>query len=580
MKRILVLLSFCSGVLLTTLAALVTSLGTAHAQGLAGLPVQDGGRIKPFDTFAREALQLTWGKETFKGEDATHVVLSWALIPDEWAKSQFLQIRHNGLRKALKLPDDRIYFAPIELAGNDRVVLLMQDLKNKRDAREKLDPFFQAVQTLENQISLFESVRAQMYPRFMPVSATAAGAATAGAAAEGQAEAWLSLSQFQPTDRAAFRKIEEAFVAFASAKASQASDLKEKKRALDGAADEFVNLVKTTRGQDYGNFSRTKTELHYNRLHPFLYAWVAYLLATIFFGVLLSMKASAKAPAAGSARTTWSLLGWLALATGFLFHTYGFGLRIYIMERPPVTNMYESVVWVAWGAIIIAMVLDRFFKYRILLPAATAVGTLCLILCDLSSHVLDDSFQPLEPVLRDNFWLIVHVMTITLSYAAFFVAFMIGDVVLFWALRDEPSNREKIASAAQGIYRCLQVGVVLLTAGTILGGVWADYSWGRFWGWDPKETWAFIALMGYLVVLHGRLIGWLRDYGVAAAAVISFSLVIMAWYGVNFVLGAGLHTYGFGAGGVEYVAAFVAAHLLYVVFVTTVRQGRINAAKN
>jgi ABC-type transport system involved in cytochrome c biogenesis permease subunit len=119
----------------------------------------------------------------------------------------------------------------------------------------------------------------------------------------------------------------------------------------------------------------------------------------------------------------------------------------------------------------------------------------------------------------------------------------------------------------------------MLAAGTILGGIWADYSWGRFWGWDPKETWAFIALMGYIVMLHGRIAGWLRNFGMAAGAVIAFSLVIMAWYGVNFVLGAGLHTYGFGAGGVEYVAAFIAVHFLYVIYVTTLRQSRLKASK-
>ncbi|MCB0379328.1 MAG: cytochrome c biogenesis protein CcsA [Bdellovibrionales bacterium] len=105
-----------------------------------------------------------------------------------------------------------------------------------------------------------------------------------------------------------------------------------------------------------------------------------------------------------------------------------------------------------------------------------------------------------------------------------------------------------------------------MAAGTILGGVWADYSWGRFWGWDPKETWAFIALMGYLALLHARLVGWVKDFGILAGSVVSFSLVIMAWYGVNFVLGAGLHSYGFGAGGVEYVSAFVGLHIIYVVY--------------
>jgi ABC-type transport system involved in cytochrome c biogenesis permease subunit len=112
----------------------------------------------------------------------------------------------------------------------------------------------------------------------------------------------------------------------------------------------------------------------------------------------------------------------------------------------------------------------------------------------------------------------------------------------------------------------VQVGVLLLTAGTILGGVWADYSWGRFWGWDPKETWALIADLGYLAVLHGRFSGWLRTFGSLASSVVCFTGVVMAWYGVNFVLGVGLHSYGFGGGGVHYVTAIVVLQLLYVGF--------------
>lgn len=119
--------------------------------------------------------------------------------------------------------------------------------------------------------------------------------------------------------------------------------------------------------------------------------------------------------------------------------------------------------------------------------------------------------------------------------------------------------------------------MALLAPGIILGGIWADYSWGRFWGWDPKETWALIALLGYLAVLHGRVIGLIKDFGMVVCAIVTFSLVIMAWYGVNYVLGAGLHSYGFGAGGVEYVSAFVAVHLLFAIFVGVVRSSRLKA---
>jgi ABC-type transport system involved in cytochrome c biogenesis permease subunit len=99
------------------------------------------------------------------------------------------------------------------------------------------------------------------------------------------------------------------------------------------------------------------------------------------------------------------------------------------------------------------------------------------------------------------------------------------------------------------IYRAMQVGVLLVASGTILGGVWADYSWGRFWGWDPKEVWALITLLVYLIPLHGRFAGWVSTFGLVAASVVCYLSVIMAWYGVNFVLGVGLHSYGFVEGG-------------------------------
>jgi hypothetical protein len=107
------------------------------------------------------------------------------------------------------------------------------------------------------------------------------------------------------------------------------------------------------------------------------------------------------------------------------------------------------------------------------------------------------------------------------------------------------------------LYRALQAGTLFLAAGTLLGGVWASYSWGRFWGWDPKETWALIALLTYLAILHGRFLGWIRDFGLAVGALVGGLTVLMAWYGVNFILGTGLHSYGFGSGGYGYVAGFV-----------------------
>ncbi len=184
---------------------------------------------------------------------------------------------------------------------------------------------------------------------------------------------------------------------------------------------------------------------------------------------------------------------WIFIGLGFFLHTYGMGVRSYLSGRPPVTNMYETVVWVPWGSVLFAFILERIQKNKMLLMCASLVAVFCLILTDLAPTVLDASLHPLEPVLRSTFWLTTHVLIITISYAAFFLAFALGDLLLFYYLKDEEKYAVQIQKGTQSIYRSLQIGIVLLAAGTILGGVWADYSWGRFWGWDPKETWAFIA---------------------------------------------------------------------------------------
>ncbi len=179
-------------------------------------------------------------------------------------------------------------------------------------------------------------------------------------------------------------------------------------------------------------------------------------------------------------------------------------------------------------------------------------------------------FSPLQPVLRDNFWLTIHVLTIVSSYAAGALAWGLGLLSLGYYLlghyRSGGTGRPNqppaaCAELAGFIYKAMQVAVLLLAAGTILGGLWADVSWGRFWGWDPKEVWALVSLLAYLVVLHGRYAGWIGNFGLAAGAVLGAAVIGMSWYGVNFLLGAGLHSYGFGQGGQTEFFAFLLLNL-------------------
>jgi cytochrome c-type biogenesis protein CcsB len=241
----------------------------------------------------------------------------------------------------------------------------------------------------------------------------------------------------------------------------------------------------------------------------------------------------------------------------------GFAMRTIVSGRAPVTNMFESVVYLGLGATVFGLFFELFSRKGFILAAAAAIATIALVLADNCPVVLDPSLKPLAPILKSNYWLTIHVMTITLSYAAFALAWGIGNITLGYYLASA-KNREIIASLAKFIYRSLKAGFLLLIIGTILGAFWADVSWGRFWGWDPKEVWALITLLFYAALLHARRIGWVGNFGMAVWSVLCFLVVIMAWYGVNFMLGVGLHSYGSSGGGQEYVIGAMIAQLFYV----------------
>jgi len=532
-------------IILTSLFCSSLTFAASWSDPLDYIHIQDSGRLKPFDTFARESLQLVYGKREYQGKKAVEIVMTWVLAPQLWNQTPIVLVRHNGLKEALKLDKTEKYFTPESLLSNERLPMVFSELQSKREQKAKLNPYFQAVSLLENQLGTFRAIQMADAIRIWPAE-----------------NRWQSINEIAGDGKDKFAALIAA-VTQAMAAIQSNTDVEQAKQNVKQTANDFIAAARASNPQLYGSDSTIAAEVHYNRFHPFMWAWICYLIAAF-----LLLAFFLKAP-------VWtSKAGWVFAILGVLLHTYGMIIRSILMERPPVTNMYETVIWVPYGAVILAMILDIIYKNRLALFASMLIATLCLILTDLAPSVLDGSLQPLEPVLRSNFWLTTHVLMITLSYACFFLAFAVADVLLFYYLRNETKWRKPIQDGSILIYRSLQVGVVLLAAGTILGGVWADYSWGRFWGWDPKETWAFIALMGYLALLHARLTNWIRDFGTAAGSVIAFSLVIMAWYGVNFVLGAGLHSYGFGAGGIEYVSGFVAVHILYVVYVATVRHNR------
>lgn len=546
MKKVFSLL-----LVLVVSAAVSLSVEARPGEALKYLPVQDAGRLKPLDTFSREMLSMIYGKSTYEGRAATEIVLTWMLSPGAWADKKIFEIRNHQVLDALGFDHGQKYFSGEQIFPTEKFTQLRQELQNKRETKEKLNPYFQAVQRLENQYFVFQEIASGKMLRLIPPK---------------EGETWVSVAEFDTPAQESFADLTKAFVGYIGAIAQNASadELKTAGEALDGKVAAFRTLAQSHNPALYPSEAKINTEVHYNSFHPFRWAYIFYLLTAL--ALLLSWILG---------RTTFFRVAWAFLIIGFAIHTYGFALRVYLMGRPPVSNMYETVIWVSWGVILFSIILELINKFRFVLLAGSLVGLFGLIIADMAPAVLDPSLQPLEPVLRSNYWLTIHVMTITISYAAFFLAFGLGDIGLFYYLKGEEKFAVQIKSIVAAIYRCIQIGVVFLAPGIILGGIWADYSWGRFWGWDPKETWALIALLGYLAVLHARLAGLLKNFGLVATAIVTFSLVIMAWYGVNFVLGAGLHSYGFGAGGVEYVMTFVIAHLLAVVYVYVYRRGQL-----
>jgi ABC-type transport system involved in cytochrome c biogenesis permease subunit len=243
-----------------------------------------------------------------------------------------------------------------------------------------------------------------------------------------------------------------------------------------------------------------------------------------------------------------------------------------------VSNIYETVIFVAAMAAVFALILEALYQKKIILLGGATAACAALVLADQLPNVLDPKISPLVPVLRSNYWLIIHVLTIVSSYAGGALAWMLANIGLGMIAFGKP-QRETIKTLSQFCYRAMQIAVLLLAAGTFLGGWWAAESWGRFWGWDAKEVWALISLVCYVIPLHARYFGFVKDFGLLVSAVLCFAAILMSWYGSNFVLAAGLHSYGFGGGGPWWVAWVALLNLVYLLTCCLVHNRRTAPAE-
>jgi ABC-type transport system involved in cytochrome c biogenesis permease subunit len=505
---------------------------------LRELAVQDGGRVKPFDTFARETARRVGGARAFGAESIDRLdpalwLASAMADPERWKDAAIVRVANAAVRRAAGLPDGRDRYSLRELAGHAGFIEAAAAVERRLDADRgaRLDPVEREIWDLYVDLTVFGGVLAGDLPRMVPHPG------------DPQAQ-WASLAALQ-REAAGGPASDAAGALLAAARGGDASALAGAARALDAALRDEAPGV-------YPAAGALGREVRYNRTKPFRTGWLLSLLAALF--LMASFPLASRVLGAA---------GLTLLVVSFAAQTYGMALRTLISGRAPVTNMYETVVFVSWGAILFALLFEAAYRARWFAACAAWLSVLLLVLAD-SVPIMDGSIQPLVPVLRDNTWLTLHVLTIMLGYAAFFLAVALAHVNLglfFFA----PRRAVLLHDLTRFLYRALQAGTFFLAAGTLLGGVWASYSWGRFWGWDPKETWSLIALLTYLAVLHARFAGWIREFGLAVGALVGGLTVLMAWYGVNFILGIGLHAYGFGSGGTGYVLGFAAFEALVIV---------------
>ncbi|HXH29435.1 MAG TPA: cytochrome c biogenesis protein CcsA [Bacteriovoracaceae bacterium] len=294
-------------------------------------------------------------------------------------------------------------------------------------------------------------------------------------------------------------------------------------------------------------------ELKYYQWNPFMWAMLATLLAIILFVVMKN-----------------KLPGTIFTVLSIGIQIAAMAMRVMISGRAPVTNMYETVMFSGFGALIISCIITLYRKEIAFVIAGLSFNVLALMMMKFANGMLDPGISPLVPVLRDNFWLSTHVTTVILSYAALALSWMLANSLLIRSRFQTVSSTDYRYQVGL-IYTCIKFGVVLLATGVILGGVWADYSWGRFWGWDPKETWSLIVLLVYMAILHGKFTSWIPPQRFVPLVAAAFMSVMMAWFGVNYILASGLHSYGFSEGGAIFLGSFFLIQVL-VLAVTTIKR--------
>jgi ABC-type transport system involved in cytochrome c biogenesis permease subunit len=309
------------------------------------------------------------------------------------------------------------------------------------------------------------------------------------------------------------------------------------RKALTTVRDDLAK-----RSDARGEYRHVPLEAQYYQKNWFLYGLVLFIIGTVTALVMFFLGRGRAASV-----FYWSTLA--ATSAGLIYCIIPIVKRSVIMQRPPVGNLYDTIIFIGATSVLIALLMEWMTRRRFALGVAPILGTLLIILARrFELGDAKDNMDPLVAVLDSNYWLTIHVLTITLGYSAGLLsAFLSFGYLLMRGLRLDKGDKEIRRSLTRAVYGMICLTLFLSLVGTVLGGIWANDSWGRFWGWDPKENGALLIVLWTLSILHARLGGYIREWGLHYAAVFTAAVVTFSWWHVNF-LGVGLHNYGFTAG--------------------------------
>ena len=511
------------------------------------LPVLEGGRVKPIDSVARNALLAIRGQQGFRSGGR-------AIAADEWLLDAMFRPEVADAQPVFAIDDPEVLGLMGLRQTSDRYVSArtlaphLKEVERQAAAARSVDPkrrnrFQGALVNLHDRVYLYYRLRNTVQlARGRALLQEIADARSPEAARRQATLAELAYFRAMPPANGrggdAWRSAGEALRAAAAGE-------------VDPSLEVWGRLASAYRSQDPSAFnraatdlqrhaaaaapeaaSRTSRELLFNRAQPFYTGMAIYLAALL----VLFASWAWKHPAVR--RTAFALL-----AAGAVVHTAGLVARIVLQGRPPVTNLYSSAVFVGWAAVVVGMVLERMRRRGFGTAVAATSGFASLI---LAHHLAGggDTMEMMRAVLDSNFWLATHVVAITVGYSGTFLAgvLAIGYAVRRHLLRqpDEAGARALVTTT----YGVVCFALFFSFLGTVLGGIWADQSWGRFWGWDPKENGALLIVLWNALILHARWGGYVREKGIMAMAIVGNVITSLSWFGVN-MLGVGLHSYGF-----------------------------------